>query len=120
MTEPWDLTPAQRRQFREARAEAKRARAASEESARRIERRAAEEAARRMQRESAEADAVRMHREDGPEETGFGGWDLDRLTAQRDHLQSILLVSAGQSDRPQIREEYDAVCAEIAKRNEEG
>jgi hypothetical protein len=52
-------------------------------------------------------------------ETGFGGWDLDRLTAQRDHLQSILLVSAGQADRPQIREEYDAVCAEIAKRSKE-
>jgi hypothetical protein len=50
------------------------------------------------------------------EETGFGDWSLDRLIAQRDHLQSILLVSVGQSDRPQIREEYDAVCAEIAKR----
>ena len=53
-------------------------------------------------------------------ETGFGGWSLDRLTAQRDHLQSILLVSVGQSDRPQIREEYDAVCAEITKRSKEG
>ena len=46
----------------------------------------------------------------------FSGWALDRLITQRDHLQSILLVSAGQSDRPQIREEYDAVCAEITKR----
>lgn len=53
------------------------------------------------------------------EETGFANWTLDRLTAQRDHLRSILLVSVGQSDRPQIREEYDAVCAEIAKRTEE-
>jgi hypothetical protein len=54
------------------------------------------------------------------EETGFARWSLDRLTAQRDHLQAILLVSVGQSDRAQIREEYDAVCAEIAKRTEEG
>lgn len=82
MTEPWNLTEAQRRQFREAHAEAKRKQMA--------------------------------------EETGFSDWDLDRLTAQRDHLQSILLVSVGQSDRAQIREEYDAVCAEIAKRSEEG
>lgn len=54
------------------------------------------------------------------DDTGFASWDLDRLNAQRDHMQSILLVSAGQSDRPQIREEYDALCAEIAKRTEEG
>jgi hypothetical protein len=73
MTEPWNLTEAQRRQFREAHAEAKRKQMA--------------------------------------EETGFSDWPLDRLTAQRDHLQSILLVSAGQSDRPQIREEYDALPA---------
>lgn len=81
MTEPWNLTEAQRRQFREAHAEAKRKQMA---------------------------------------ETGFSDWSLDRLTTQRDHLQSILLVSSGQSDRAQIREEYDAVCAEIAKRSEEG
>jgi hypothetical protein len=53
-------------------------------------------------------------------ETGFGDWDLDRLIAQRDHLQSVLLVSAGQRDRPQIREEHDAMCAEIARRTQEG
>ena len=82
MSEPWNFTEAQRRQFREAHAEAKRKQMAGE--------------------------------------TGFASWDLDRLTAQRDHMQAILLVSAGQSDRPQIREEYDALCAEIAKRSEEG
>jgi hypothetical protein len=81
MSEPWNFTEAQRLQFREAQAEAK--------------------------------------RKQMTEETGFGDWDLARLTAQRDHLQSILLVSAGQSDSSRIREEYDAVCAEIAKRSEE-
>ena len=50
------------------------------------------------------------------DETGFASWDLDRLLAQRKHLQSILLVSAGQADRPQIREEYDAMGAEITRR----
>jgi hypothetical protein len=51
-----------------------------------------------------------------PESPGFSGWTLDRLTAQRDHLESLLLVSVGQADRPQIREEYDALCAEITRR----
>jgi hypothetical protein len=54
------------------------------------------------------------------EETGFSEWTLTRLTGYRQHLEQILLVSAGQSDRAQIREEYDAVRAEIAKRSEEG
>jgi hypothetical protein len=74
----WGLTAAQRRQVREAHAEARRTQMAGE--------------------------------------TGFGDWGLARLITQRDHLQSVLTVSAGQADRPQIREEYDAVCAEIARR----
>jgi hypothetical protein len=53
-------------------------------------------------------------------ETGFGEWPLARLAEYRKHLESILLMSAGQADRAQIREEYDAIQAEIAKRTEEG
>jgi hypothetical protein len=89
MTGPWDLTGPQRQQFREAHAGVTRA---------------------RMQ-------AGEKRRTAG--ETGFGDWDLSRLTALRDHLQSILLVSAGQPGRPQVREEYGAVCAEIAERAQE-
>ena len=51
-----------------------------------------------------------------PPETGFSEWPLSRLTEYRRHLEGILLVSAGQADRPQIREEYDAIRAEIARR----
>jgi hypothetical protein len=48
----------------------------------------------------------------------FTGWTLDRLTAQRRHLESLLAVSAGQGDpeRPWLRAEHAAVTAEISGR----
>jgi hypothetical protein len=49
-------------------------------------------------------------------ETGFGGWTLTRLLAQKRHLESILAVSAGQDDHALLREECDAMRAEIVRR----
>lgn len=48
----------------------------------------------------------------------FNGWSLDRLNAQRKHLWSLLVVSAGQGDpeRPQLRAEHAAVCAACGPR----
>jgi len=48
----------------------------------------------------------------------FSGWTLDRLLAQRRHLEAILTLSAGQADpeRPQMRAEHKAICAEITRR----
>lgn len=53
-----------------------------------------------------------------PETPDFNGWSLDRLDAQRKHLWALLVVSVGQGDpeRPQLRAEHAAVCAEIASR----
>ena len=49
---------------------------------------------------------------------GFSTWGMKRLAVQREHLEALLAVSAGQDDpvRPQLRAEYKAVCAEMARR----
>jgi len=56
-----------------------------------------------------------------PDVPDFSGWTLTRLIGQRNHLESILSVSAGQRDpqRPQLRAEHAAVTAEIARRTSE-
>ena len=48
----------------------------------------------------------------------FSDWTTGRLLSQRRHLEGILAVSAGQNDpqRPQLRAEHKAICAEIAQR----
>ena len=53
-----------------------------------------------------------------PDLPDFSDWTTDRLLSQRRHLEAILAVSAGQRDpqRPQLRAEYKAICAEIARR----
>ena len=52
----------------------------------------------------------------------FTTWAMPRLTAQRDHLSQILLVSVGQDDpeKPKIRGELRAILAELARREQEG
>ena len=56
-----------------------------------------------------------------PETPDFSDWTTDRLLRQRRHLEAILAVSAGQADpeRPQLRAEHRAVCAEITRRTSE-
>ena len=54
----------------------------------------------------------------GTGRTDFSDCPLDRLLTMRRHLEAILLVGTGQKDpeRPQLRAEHEAVCAEIARR----
>ena len=49
---------------------------------------------------------------------GFSAWPLDRLLAQRRHLEAILLLAAGQDDpwKPGLRAELKAIREEIARK----
>jgi hypothetical protein len=50
--------------------------------------------------------------------TDFSTWPLKRLTDQRQHLESILLLAAGQDDplKPRLRDELKAIREEIGSR----